>query len=168
MCMTTTDWRTNNFDLVRLLAATQVLIVHAASSLGVWGDMGAASLLILLFPGVPVFFVVSGFLISKSYERAADLPNYLRNRALRIFPGLWVCLVFAAVLPLATGALGEVRSGEWLAWWSAQMSAAQNYQAAFLDGFGTGTFNGSLWTIPVELTFYLLLPILYRLLRLDS
>src|SRR4030088_1254426 len=85
------DWRVNNFDLLRLLAALQVAVVH---SLGFLKPGYLASLLgggLCRFPGVPIFFVISGILISKSYEQSDSLRVYLRNRCLRIFPGLWVC-----------------------------------------------------------------------------
>lgn len=98
------DWRVNNFDLLRLLAALQVAVVH---SIGILKPTGYfASLLGVCldrFPGVPIFFVISGVLISKSYERSDSLRDYLRNRCLRIFPGLWVCLVVSVAVILALG-----------------------------------------------------------------
>ncbi|MDB6087467.1 MAG: hypothetical protein JWN85_251 [Gammaproteobacteria bacterium] len=122
------------------------------------------------FPGVPVFFVVSGLLVSRSYERSPSLREYYRNRALRILPGLWVCLdASVAVICIAgVATLGPISSGDWLLWWAAQMTLFQQYQPAFLHNLGTGLFNGSLWTIPVELEFYLLLPLLYAALLADG
>jgi peptidoglycan/LPS O-acetylase OafA/YrhL len=45
------------------------------------------------------------------------------------------------------------------------MSIFQSYQPHFLYEFGRAGLNISLWTIPIELEFYLLLPVLYRVLR---
>jgi len=162
------DWRVNNFDLLRLLAALQVAIIHSIAILKPTGHF--ARLLeagLDRFPGVPIFFVISGVLISKSYERSDSLRDYLRNRCLRIFPGLWVCLVVsvAVILALGVGTLGRITTPDWLLWWAGQMSIFQNFQAAFLEPLSTG-LNRSLWTIPVELEFYIVLPALYGILRL--
>jgi len=162
------DWRVNNFDLLRLLAALQVAVVHSIGFLKPTGyfarllDAGLDR-----FPGVPIFFVISGVLISKSYERSDSLRDYIRNRCLRIFPALWVCLVasVAVILAFGVGSLGPITTPAWLLWWAEQMSIFQNFQAAFLKPLSTG-LNGSLWTIPVELEFYIVLPALYGILRL--
>jgi peptidoglycan/LPS O-acetylase OafA/YrhL len=160
--------RRNNFDVIRLVAASQVVLFHGLEHLGPPGVthsvFGEA---LSWFPGVPIFFVVSGFLISLSYERSPSVAEYFRNRALRIFPALWACLLvslavimlFAMPLEVSPSAAGL------LGWWAAQMSVAQFYNPEFLRGFGVGVLNGSLWTIPVELQFYLALPLLYAVLR---
>ena len=160
-------WRVNNFDLLRLLAALQVAVVHGIAFLQPSGDvarlLGAG---LERFPGVPIFFVISGVLISKSYEHSDSLRDYVRNRCLRIFPGLWVCLVasVAVILALGVGSLGRITTPDWLLWWAGQMTIFQNIQAAFLEPSSTG-LNGSLWTIPIELEFYIVLPALYLILR---
>jgi peptidoglycan/LPS O-acetylase OafA/YrhL len=162
-----TEWRHNNFDLIRLLAALQVVIVHSISKFGLSaGVVAVVDTALRLFPGVPIFFLISGFLISASYQRAGSLREYLRNRCLRIFPALWVCLVATisvlAVL-IATGAqVKAIASGPWLLWWFTQMSSSQFYAADFLQA---ARLNTPLWTIPVEMEFYLLLPICFALLR---
>jgi len=164
----TRDWQVNNFDLLRLLAALQVAAVHSIGFLqptGYFARMLAAGLDRL--PGVPIFFVISGVLISKSYEHSDSLRDYLRNRCLRIFPGLWVCLVVsvAVILFLGVSSFGRITAPDWLLWWAGQMSIFQDFQAAFLKPLSTG-LNGSLWTIPIELEFYIVLPLLYGILRL--
>jgi peptidoglycan/LPS O-acetylase OafA/YrhL len=162
------DWRVNNFDLLRLLAALQVAAVHSIGILkptGYFAHLLAAGL--DRFPGVPIFFVISGVLISKSYEHSNSLRDYLRNRCLRIFPGLWVCLVVsvAVILALGVDSFGRITAPDWLLWWARQMSIFQGFKPAFLKRLSTG-LNGSLWTIPIELEFYIVLPALYGILRL--
>jgi peptidoglycan/LPS O-acetylase OafA/YrhL len=163
------EWRVNNFDLIRLLAALQVAIVHMINCLKPSGpNVEIFAFGFQLFPGVPVFFLISGFLISKSLEQSASLKEYYRNRCLRIFPALWICLLVTVGVILACGvrAIGVASTTEWLIWWADQMTAIESYYPAFLKSIGTGQINGSLWTIPVELEFYLVLPGIYSVLGL--
>lgn len=161
-----TGMRPNNFDLIRLLAATQVVIYHGIEHLGLdsISDQWWVKLL-ECFPGVPIFFVLSGFLVSASYERSKSLTQYAANRALRIFPGLWCCLAFsiAVVLLLQPEAFQQASITHVGAWLAAQLTMFQFYNPDFLRSFGVGTLNGSLWTIPVELQFYIALPVVYWL-----
>jgi peptidoglycan/LPS O-acetylase OafA/YrhL len=164
------DRRLNNFDLIRLFAALQVAAVHMITDFKLSGaDAAVIDFGLRLFPGVPVFFVISGFLISQALERSKSINQYYRNRCLRIFPALWVCLVVSTglVFTCAAKSIGPVSTSGWLLWWAAQMTAFQAYCPAFLRPFGTGALNLSLWTIPIELEFYLLLPAIYTLLGLN-
>ena len=157
----------NNFDLLRLIAAFQVCISHSAEALSVSGG-GLYKLVILILgvvPGVPIFFFISGFLISASYERSPSLRSYARNRFLRIFPALWFALFCSVLLILYFGFFPIRHPGEFLTWLLAQASFVQFYNPVFLRTFGTGVMNGSLWTIPVELQFYLAIPLLYLFLK---
>ena len=58
--------------------------------------------------GVFIFFVVSGFLICRSFERSR-LDDYLRKRMLRIFPGLVACAFLVGAAGAATLSLVEGR-----------------------------------------------------------
>lgn len=149
----------NNFDLIRLLAALQVMLKHALVHLGFDGP---AIEWLGLFPGVPIFFFISGFLIYQSYCNSSHLGQFALNRVLRIYPGLLVCFALSMALVLASGYLPWQRllQPDFLVWALAQSTVLQIYNAEFLRGFGVGVLNGSLWTIAVELQFYLLTPLL--------
>jgi peptidoglycan/LPS O-acetylase OafA/YrhL len=157
--------RENNFDLIRLVAASQVAIFHLSSHLQVPFNTNPLVVFAQHLPGVPIFFVVSGFLISLSWERNSVPTAYARNRILRIYPALWVCLLVSIGTAIAFGSVSFAR-GEVVPWLFAQLTIGQFYNPDFLRSYGTGVLNGSLWTIPVELQFYVLLPLLYRFLRL--
>ena len=161
-------FRVNNFDLLRLAAAMQVVIYHSS----IWMDIGnpeSSWLLSLIhrIPGVPIFFFVSGFLISRSYETNSKLSDYSRNRAFRIFPALWACFVVSLLMVYFSGYFSTVAVPltTFVAWSVTQLSFLQFYTPTFMDGFGNGVLNGSLWTISVELQFYVITPLLYLSLR---
>ncbi|HSY08598.1 MAG TPA: acyltransferase [Steroidobacteraceae bacterium] len=159
--------KTNNFDLIRLAAAMQVAITHViAHFIPASRDSGVLGF-IELFPGVPIFFFISGFLISKSYEKNPDLREYGFNRFLRIYPGLAVCFCMSLITVWLTGyfATVTVALSELLLWVLAQLTAFQFYNPVWLRQYGVGVLNGSMWTITVELQFYMLVPIVYVLLR---
>lgn len=166
--MNTSNPRLNNFDLIRLLAALQVVFVHAVGHTDVL-HQGPAWLLrildgVILFPGVAVFFVISGFLIAPSWERSRDCPAaYFWRRWLRIYPALFVCVLASIV---ALGIFGfltpeTLGSGGFWGWLFGQLSFGQFFNPECFRGFGVGVVNGALWTISVELQFYLLMPLLY-------
>jgi len=145
----------NNFDLLRILAATQVAIIHAITLLKI--PYNGFSNLLTLFPGVPIFFVISGFLVAESLERN-ELRTFFVARALRIYPALWACLIVSIIFAGVSGV--SFPPSEFWPWLVAQVTFVQFYNPDFLRHFGVGVLNGSLWTIPVELQFYLTLPLL--------
>ena len=165
-----TDIRINNFDLLRLIAALQVVVEHVIEHFLPASRLPAWDWVLQAFPGVPVFFMISGFLISLSFERSKELRIYVQNRMLRIFPALWVCLLVTVIGFMLLGGvrLTEVPFGQLLAWAGAQITVGQFYNAPWLRGYGSGVMNGSLWTIPVELQFYALVPIIYGIFRLKQ
>ena len=95
-----------------------------------------------LFPGVPIFFFLSGFLIYGSYESSSENKNPILNfyfkRVLRLYPGLWLCLFFSIFLVWISGYLENIALNikEIAFWFFAQMTAFQFYNPDFLRGFG--------------------------------
>lgn len=171
--------RVNNFDLVRLLAASQVVISHicvvcAGTGLAVAHAWRPAVSWLSVFPGVPIFFTVSGFLIYWSFERNSDhgapaqwVGNFFKNRFLRIYPGLWVCFVATLALLAAFGQLSSavLGSADFWAWAARQLTFFQFGTPDCLRHWGDGQVNRSLWTISIELQFYALVPLIYFLFK---
>jgi peptidoglycan/LPS O-acetylase OafA/YrhL len=88
--------RDNNFDSLRLIAATAVIFSH--SFLLVDQNEVREPFVRLLGPhniaglyGVLVFFIISGYFVTRSYFSAASPLQFIQKRVLRIFPGLIVC-----------------------------------------------------------------------------
>jgi len=157
------DHGDNNFDLVRLIAALQVVMVHFVSMIpGLRDDTWLRTLSIL--PGVPIFFFVSGYLITGSWLRQPALSVYVASRALRIFPALWLSCLFTLLMLVIfyTDPLLDHASMV-LVWLLMQSSILQAWNPEFLRGYATGVANPALWTIAVELCFYVALPLLVML-----
>ena len=162
-------FRSNNFNIIRLIAALQVVIHHSTLYLEV-DKSSIAFKLLYFFPGVPIFFFVSGFLISKSYESNSSLIDYAQNRVLRIFPALFACTFISILSVYLTGYLSSksVSFGSMLTWVASQVSFVQFYNPEFMRGYGMGVLNSSLWTISVELQFYIMIPVLYWIFNLNN
>ena len=158
----------NNFDLIRLFAAIQVVISHSSI------HFKYESMLIdflSIFPGVPIFFFISGFLIFGSYEKSLNndhpLLNFFSKRFLRLYPALWVCIFICIISLFISGYLSiiEFSISDLIIWIFTNGTFFQFYNPDFLRNYGVGVINGSLWTITVELQFYILTPILFILLK---
>jgi peptidoglycan/LPS O-acetylase OafA/YrhL len=155
------EFKVNNFDLLRLFAALEVVLLHSYPHLHL--PYPAFFKVILNFPGVTMFFVMSGFLISASLERNHDLGTYFKNRAFRIFPALWTCIILTVII-IASITNISFLNVQAIYWFISQL-VGLIYTPVFLRGFGFGSYNGSLWTIPLELQFYVVLPVLYFLIN---
>lgn len=99
----------NSLNFIRLSLATAVIIAHTGPLTGVHADfLGIPSSRVDLIGGwaVNMFFAISGFLIAHSAQRGTA-AGYLKRRALRIFPGYWVSILFVvflcAPISVATG-----------------------------------------------------------------
>lgn len=155
--------KSNNFDLLRLFAAFQVILGHTTSHLlsqkgyQIEGWFDVFQKIFSYVPGVPIFFLISGFLIAMSYDRNPNIKTYIKNRLLRIYPALYVNIIVGICILFYFDFI--TFNLEFFSWLIAQMSIIQFYNAEMFRGFGVGVINGSLWTISIELTFYIILPV---------
>jgi peptidoglycan/LPS O-acetylase OafA/YrhL len=94
--------RDNNFNLIRFIAASAVLVDHSFALVAPEQAAGAAIDFEALEIGrlaVDVFFIISGFLVTRSVLTQPTLVNYGVARVLRLFPALIVvCILVAFVL----------------------------------------------------------------------
>lgn len=165
-------FRVNNFDMLRLFAALQVAVNHAVYIMHVdmIGGFGMVLHFSYLFSGVPIFFFISGYLISKSFEKNHRLSEYFQNRVLRLYPGLVACVTLSFLLIAISGYMATTDTGvlDWTILFLAKTTILQFYNPDFMRAYGDGVLNGSLWTITVEIQFYILIPIIYHLFRLNN
>src|ERR1700743_1799638 len=86
----------NNFDFIRFYAALAVIFCHSfALTTQIKDPLQRFSNSRSSFGGssVEIFFIISGILITQSFERSKDLTSYFRARILRIYPALIVVVL---------------------------------------------------------------------------
>ena len=153
-------------DGVRGLAALAVVIVHSWLFAGGFGDITSGlgnRLIVRLDSMVAIFFLLSAFLLYRPMiahraggPESPSVGDFARRRFLRIYPVYWVALTALAIFPGVYG----VFSGEWWRFYSlAQyLDPGPAASACPPDKIYNCGFLQS-WTLTVEMTFYLLLPI---------
>jgi len=149
---------TSGFDYLRVVLAIAVIGWHSVfTSYGVYyeADVYASAIRPFLYPILPMFFALGGFLVTASLFRTKSFGEYLLLRVLRFFPALVVVVVITAVVvgPLVT--TDSLRA----------YFESPKFFSYFLNAFGyfeaglPGVFaenptpdivNVSLWTIPWE------------------
>ena len=169
------EGRDNNFDFLRFFLATCVIFSHSFAVLydGTWF---AYDPLIHLSRGqaafgggaVDGFFLISGFLITKSWERSRGLGDYAKKRVLRIVPALVVVILLTVFVlgPIATAlSLGSYfhspRTYAYLGFMGTKnLHLTDRLPGVFEHNPLAFRVNGSLWTIRCEAICYVLVAIL--------
>ena len=161
---TSNDRRLASLDGLRGLAALSIFVFHgwlytmpqpSATDRSSVGDYAVHELRL----GVVLFFVLSGFLLSRPWFAAAlderrppDLGRYVRSRAARILPAYYVALLGSIVLLWGLDGTPGLRlppAGELPLF------------AFFGQNLSPGTvmkLNPPMWTLAIEVSFYLVLP----------
>lgn len=163
------NWQKNSFDVLRWLAAFSVMYLHLtgyAKELQV-GDAGTMISVLrkctAYWPGVLVLFSISGFLASASLEKSSNPITYMKKRVMRMIPAYYTMTIINAVLLIVlAGALLQPLS---LIKWGGAQLCFLGYTPAYLKSFATGSVNGVLWTIPVEIQFYILMALLNKKIK---
>ncbi len=123
--------------------------------------------------GVPMFFVISGFVITYSAESSLKYSNspfsFLKKRFLRIYPVFWASIILMLLLPYLIALISMFKSGHYVAPYNLlthyTFSEWLNFIALskvfFADGAKLhGQFdaiNAVYWTIAIEFQFYLVI-----------
>lgn len=144
----------NCLNTIRIIAALEVAIGHITYHLNVHIPTFIGKIM-HYFHGVPIFFMLSGFLIWQSIDRCKDFSTYFRKRVLRIYPELWFCL-FVEILSIVLF-YQNWNIKDLILFSFTQGTLLQFWTPDSLRGYGCGTPNGSLWTITVIVQFYLLI-----------
>lgn len=165
--------RSNNLNLVKFIAALFVIISHAyplckgAEYNDILSDLSRNSIAFGSL-AVAIFFMSSGFFVTKSLLKSKDSKKYLHNRFIRIFPPLWftllVCILVCGLF-FSTYNLGKYfLSIDFLKYClNFILIPIHNLPGVFMNNIYPGVVNGPLWTLPIEFVCYLVLLLAYKL-----
>jgi peptidoglycan/LPS O-acetylase OafA/YrhL len=154
--------RDNNFGFLRLLFATLVIVAH--SPVMVDGNK-SREILTKIFDntmtfgglGVDGFFLISGYLITRSFVQSKSTTSYFIHRGLRIVPGylvcFWICVLVIAPFVSAENPVlsAQVMKLQLL---RAFLILPPDVPGAF-QGLPFPTLNGSMWTLAYEVRCYI-------------
>uniref|UniRef100_UPI001C5CE0BC acyltransferase family protein n=1 Tax=Pseudonocardia nigra TaxID=1921578 RepID=UPI001C5CE0BC len=161
----TFDPRSNSFDLLRLLFAALVAVAHGIAirtgSQPQWGDSTLGDF------GLDGFFILSGFLVTRSFLNLGSFPRYAWHRSLRIMPGFWVCLLVVALvvaplaallqgMPVSTPFTGDPSALRYVLGNAGLLILQYDIAGILADTPNGASFNGSLWTLFFEAFCYVI------------
>jgi peptidoglycan/LPS O-acetylase OafA/YrhL len=168
--------RKNNFDFIRLFSAIMVIFTH---SFQVTTGTLTSEPLHLITNGqitfgrlaVAVFFMISGYLITQSYERSNNLYSYFKARILRIFPALIVAtlltIVFCSLITSSNNYWNQKDTYTY-ARNIFLLAPQQEISGVFENNQLKSIINGPLWSLQYEFLCYILISFLgkFKLLNI--
>ena len=147
----------NAFNAIRLLLCFIVLLMHALGNVGI-----SNKYLLDGHMAVCGFFIISGFWITKSYFSTNNLKAFFIKRIKKIFPMYYISVIgFSLVCcyfsELSIKEYFGLEYFKYLFWNCIFM----NFMHPDLPGcFNGAAVNGALWTIKIEIGFYIVLPLI--------
>lgn len=160
----------NCFDFLRFFFAANIVLAHLSElsqnqNLKFLQNLSNSSI------GVKGFFIISGFLVAKSYTNTPSLKKYFIKRAKRILPAYIVVIVLATVF-LAffsrynfSEYFSDINVYKYLGWNLVFLNFMHPCLPGLFENNLLCAVNGSLWTLKVEEGFYLILPLIFYLIR---
>ena len=161
--------KNNNFDLLRLIFAASVCFVHAYELSG-HQELKWIKVIFSSDVAIKAFFVVSGFLIFMSYERSSSIYSYFSKRVRRIYPAYATIILICAFSFYLISTLEQFSyfSQHWLNYLASNLVFLNFLEPTLPGVFEANRFNavnGALWTLKIEMMFYLIVPVIAYLFR---
>ncbi len=160
----------NNIGSLRFIGALLVLFGHGYTLAGGSGVQDPISHWLLEYSpyklglpglGVALFFALSGYLVTASFVRRGSFIDYCVARALRIYPALFIAVLFCAfivgLLVTTLPVLAYLSDHETLRFTlqnSSLLGIHHTLPGVFSNQPWGASVNGSLWTLPLELLMY--------------
>jgi peptidoglycan/LPS O-acetylase OafA/YrhL len=156
----------NCFDFLRFFFAANILLAHLcelsqSKSLEFLSYISNSSI------AVQGFFIISGFLVAKSYTNTPSLKEYFIKRAKRILPAYIVVLLFSATTLAFFSKYNfleyftDLNVYKYLGWNSVFLNFMHPCLPGLFENNLMCAVNGALWTLKVEEGFYVVLPFIF-------
>lgn len=154
--------KSNNFDFLRLLFSLIVAMVHCAK-LSEVDFLSGISQYLSSEVAVDSFFIISGFLIFMSYDSSKSLSNYASKRLRRIFPGYISVIVLCSILLYAISSksffeYANIKLLKYILFNVLTLNFMHPTLPGVFEGNSIQAVNGVLWTIKIEVAFYITVP----------
>lgn len=164
----TTSRRVASLTGIRAVAALLVVLTHAAYTTGKYPQGYVGLVYSRMEIGVPIFFVLSGFLLFSPWVKAAfagspapSVRRYAWHRVRRIMPA-YIVTVVAAYLVYHFRTAGPNPGHTWEGLFR-NLTLTQIYTDDYLYSFLHQGLT-QMWSLAVEVAFYVVLPLLAYLL----
>ena len=155
--------RSNNFNALRFVAASLVLVSHSfelPTGVAQRDFAFTATGRTLSWYAVDMFFVISGYLIFVSWQRKPSLIAFFCARFLRLIPGLFaMLLIIVPILGIAFSTLNfaryltDLQTARYFLGCLSIIFVKYDLPGVFLSN-PLQSVNGSLWTLRYELLCY--------------
>lgn len=158
--------RDNCFDFIRYFFAFSLILVHFCTVTGAeqfWFVSGGTR--------VKAFFIITGFLVVYSFIRRKDLKVYIGKRARRILPAYFTVVILCTLLGpiLSRLSLTEYFTSPQMYKYLLANLSFLNFAEPCLPGLFEDNLlhpvNGSLWSMKVEVLFYVCVPFIVWMMR---
>lgn len=147
--------RIRELDSIRALAALAVVLYHYTTR---YDEIFGVKFLYSLpygWLGVPVFFILSGFVIHLTLDHVKSIKEFLFKRFLRLYPTYWLAIVLTITITIVSG-IGS----EYSYFKVPLLDSIMNF-TMWHQFFNFHHIDGAYWSLLPELLFYVLMAFLF-------
>ena len=147
-------------DCLRGIAALSVVLFHLTFSYENARNFHDPSKFYFYYGrlGVQLFFIISGFVIFMTLSKTENIFNFIISRFSRLYPAYWVCIIFTVITTTLFSRPVHFYTFKQIFF---------NF-TMFQSAFFIKDIDGAYWTLFVELTFYLVMGVIFKLNQLKN
>lgn len=108
--------------------------------------------------GVQLFFIISGFVIMMTLSKTKNIFNFIISRFSRLYPAYWVCMLLTITITTLISPPIHVYSFKQVIF---------NF-TMFQDGLHIKNIDRAYWTLFVELSFYIVMGVIFKLNQIKN